>query len=651
MTYLANDIDVNHNTPRYIPSSRTNNMITNMALSRIEPTRESMNLATYSNIPTTDSPFNPAIFSDVKYSNKPALTTRNRVLTKYENNNPGNVNIALYDTRNNNLNASNVPSMSNNQMQNNLRRHAESKVTLKMQHLIPADGSKNASNGWNYNPYLPISDTNKPCECTTPAILDERMIYHTSERPWNYASDRANEAYKLQRSTYIKERNERQHEADDALFHRTKKDRWVEPKQAYRDRIHQPDYSLESLAKSANKDNERNTLTPTRQQEAFITSRNGFDANDINNLNKDITGNFQPEYTRKLHEIYDRELLKSRMEQFDPDSSDTSSAKGSFITSSAQPFNYITSTISNFFGWNQGGNRDTIEKYDTKLEYDSDGSLSYHFDHNLNTDFAYSLPSQHFDTSIPERFYYKPDHMLVVKDGNLVETYPDEDFSYTAVSAVTMDPLQTGLIRSIALLDNGKFMFVQKRAQDAIFTNDHQPFGDDYLLVEVPIEMLDHKFRERIKKYNTGTKRDKVIELTYEDFIQFSDFIIKHPELQKRLNREQLHYRVRTNQYDSDIVTNFEGKKTFVDEKVYAGLADQMRQRIDQKVKGRIDKDQITSDTSTYTNSSISPLDSSNPTSLNATSFRQIQHGINSDPNFGTLTTQRSIGIKRGQFD
>lgn len=622
MNLTAHDIDSLRNTPRYIPDTRTNSMITNMGLSRIQPTRTALSSSGYNNMPTDESPFNPAIYEDVHYSSKPLITNRNRVLSKYENNNPGNNNIALYDTRIYDLNGTNVPALADNQMQKNLMNRAESKIRFKNEDLLLSSvrGSKNASNGWDYNPYLPVSPTNQPPPQAGPIALDDRQLHHTAERQWNYASDRANIAYDLQRSEWIKERNRRQHEADDALFHRTKKDRWVEPKQAYRDRQHRPNYSLAN----SSIDN-RQAIT-----EPFIASRVGFDENDINHLANDVYGSFMPDYTRGMEDIYDTELLTSRMEQYEP-----SQAKGTVVTAT----DYITKTISNFFGWNQGGAREQFPSIDTNLEYDEDGSLKYHFDPNLDFS-ASSSRIEQFTSGIDERFYFKPDHMLVVKDGNLVETYPDEDFSYTAVCSVTSDPLQTGLVRSIAVIDDGKFIFAQKRAEDSIFDGDHLPVGDDLIVVELPVSALDHKFRERIKKYNVATKRDKVIELTYEDFIQFSDWVVKHPEVQKRLKKEQLHQRVRTNKYDSDIISNFEGKKMFVDEKVYSGLADNMRQRMMQHQKGRVDKDIDVAEG--Y--SAISPLSSSNPTSMNGTAYRNIQHGV-------TLDTNRKKGIRRGAFD
>ena len=120
MNLTTHDIDNIRNSPRYIPDSRTNMMLANMSLSRIEPTRAKMSTMSYNNMPSDESPFNPAIYADVQYSSRPLITNRNRVLSKYENNNPGNTNIALYDTRVYDLNATNIPALSNNQMQKNL---------------------------------------------------------------------------------------------------------------------------------------------------------------------------------------------------------------------------------------------------------------------------------------------------------------------------------------------------------------------------------------------------------------------------------------------------------------------------------------------------------------------------------------------------
>lgn len=617
------------NKPRYIPSPEFHNMKTQLQLSRIESKRGYLNSQGYNNIPSDESPFNPIIYSDVQYS-EPILTKTNRCLTKYENKSPNMTDIALYDTHIYDINAQNVPGLENNTLHKNLMERARGKIQQSHSDLF----KQNASS--NYNPYLPISSTNQPQENSKPIALDERMMYHTNERPWNYESDRANIAYDLQRSPEILERNRRQQEADDALLRRHKKNRWVEPKMAYMNRQYDPTYHIDEKTKRlAAKDNERISLSPIRTVEAFAHTRTGFDETDINHLNKEISGTFQPEYSRYMNEIFDKNSLSSRIEQFQPEQE-----KPKGVISNATSF--ITDTITSFFGWNNLGSKSSNSSLikDSHISYDEDGSITYQDKYNTPT---ISEPvSNSFKPTDLERFYYKPDHVLVIKNGEIPDFYPDENHDYTAVSFVQADPLNTGLIRTIVINDDSKFKIIQKRNSDAIFSGDNRPYGEDFVSIEIPVEYVDDKIRDRIKKNNLDTKRDKVIELTYDDFIAFSDFIVEHPEVQQRLKFADLHQRVRANKYDSDIITNFEGKKTFVDEKVYSVINNNIRNKEQKINKGRFDKEQIQTieqySTQTPIHSSLSPSSTSN-------AYRKVQ--LNDTP----YATTRSNKVQLNRFN
>ena len=146
----------------------------------------------------------------------------------------------------------------------------------------------------------------------------------------------------------------------------------------------------------------------------------------------------------------------------------------------------------------------------------------------------------------------------------------------------------------------------------------------------------------RIKKFNMDTKRDKVIELTYDDFIAFSDFVVEHPEVQQRLKFADLHKRVRTNKYDTDIITNFEGKKTFVDDKVYAVISDNIRKKQIKSNTGRIDRGQ---NPTIEGYSTISPMYSSQSPSSNSQSYRKIQL------NDTQFATNRSHNVQLNKFN
>lgn len=622
------------NKQRYVPYTEMQNLKTQLQLSQIEPKRGYLNTQGY-NIPSNNSPFHPVIYSDVQYS-EPLLSKTNRCLTKYENKSPNMNDIALYDTRIYDLNAQNVPGLEDNVLYKNQMERARGKIQQAHTDLFPSIGN-DATNGIYYNPNLPISETNKPHPTMKPVLTDERISYHTNERPWNYESDRANMAYDLQRSPEIIERNRRQQEADDALFRRGKKNRWVEPKMAYMNRPYDPVYSIDEFTKKqSEKDNERITLSPIHAKEAFGKTRTGFNETDINHLNKEIYGSFQPEYSRQMNEMYDRETLKSRMEQFQVENDNVPTIKGTFINA----VSHITDTITSFFNWNKYGSKSSPTKTnDENIKYDEDGSIIYEDKYNTPTVSEVNTSFQ----SETERFFYKPDHVLIVKNGNIPEIYPDENHDYTAVSFVQADPLNTGLIRTIVIKDDSKFKIIQKRNEDAIFTGDNRPYGEDFVSIEIPVDAIDDKIRERIKKYNMDTKRDKVIELTYDDFIAFSDFIVEHPEVQQRLKFSDLHQRVRTNKYDEDIITNFEGKKTFVDDKVYAVINNNNVRRKQVKINtGRVDKEQNSTIEGYSTNS---PIYSSLSPSINSQSYRKIQH--NDIP----YATNRSHNVKLNKFN
>ena len=180
------------NNSRYIPSPEFHNMKTQLQLSRIESKRGYLNSQSFNNLPSDESPFNPIIYSDVQYS-EPALSKTNRCLTKYENRAPNMSDIALYDTHIYDINAQNVPGLENNTLHKNLLERARGKIQQAHSDLLAVNNTSSTTNG-SYNPYLPISETNQPPTNFHPVSLDERLTYHTNERPFTYESDRANMA-------------------------------------------------------------------------------------------------------------------------------------------------------------------------------------------------------------------------------------------------------------------------------------------------------------------------------------------------------------------------------------------------------------------------------------------------------------------------
>lgn len=580
---------------RRIPITEHDHLTSQLQLARVETRSGQLSSTSFNNIPTAESPFNPIIHADVQYSPQPIITNRNRCLTRYENRNRNNADIALYDTRVRDLNALDVPGLANNTLYNDLMNRARDKIEIKHGDrlaLAAVDSSSPSTNGGDYNPFLPYSGTNTPAPGRTPIQVDDRMMWYTNERPWTYESDRVAMAMNLQHSPHIQERNMRQQAADDALNNRHHVPRWNEAKGALFDRPDVPNYTIDDhiRADADRNGTPRQQLSAMHAVEAFGQRRtDGYDETNTTKMMRDVEARFIPEYARQMRENHLAENVRARLEQYTPpvdaDGHLNGEVKGWFTTF----IDRIGETVRSFFTWNAGGSKNVIRLEDTKVKYDDDGSIMIAERAHIYDNTA-TIPQ--FERRF-ERFKETPTHMLVVRDGEIPSFFPDTNHDYTAVTCVQGDALGTGLVRTMVLVDDAKMRIIQKHEQDAIFSGDNRPFGEDYLSIDVPLAMVDDKLRERIRKYNYDTLRDKVIELTYDDFVALSEFVVKHPEAQQRLKREELWKQTRSNRYDEEIATNFEGRKTFMDEKVYSiARADGRHEKQVKANTGRIDRDQ-----------------------------------------------------------
>lgn len=603
-------------------------MSTGAILARIEAQRGVLNQYGYANAPTSESPFNPIIYADVQYS-EPITSNRNRVISKYENRHRNMGDIALYDTHVHDLNASERlgPRMHNDAMERArskvLQRHTDmylnyddgdtfadnsgayvsgmtmskfdNKQEASLQKVIASgdvdslireqmkegfkknpgghftSGSK-STNGFTYNPYLPLSETNKPPVRKTPTgevvmpavVTDERLQWHTNERPWNYESDRANIAFDLQRSQEIIDRNLRQQEADDALLHRARKDRWVEDKMAYRGRSVDPSavpYKLTNKDKKlASNQNERKTeKSDARKLEEFTRTRaalvspthSGYDVHDMNHVNKDVYGTHNPDYAREMHKNFPVNNVATRRVEQTPEN-----AKGIV----REAFGFVTDGFKKLLGIRT---KDPSGS-DPRSRYQGQGDVATQ--NQQIGDVYVDLPPAD-GTGGRERFTNKSNHILLVRDGQTIQEFPDEFSDALGSTHVTADEL-TGLTRTMVMKEGNKFIVLQKHDQDKIFTGDGRRYGEDLIAVELPVASLPVEVREKIRKQNLDNPRSKILDLTYEDFIAFSDYLVKHIDQAERVKLGQLYLRVRTNDYDRDLLTNFEGKRTFMDDRV-----------------------------------------------------------------------------------
>lgn len=553
------------NNHRYIPVSETDEQISQLNLARIETTKGYLNNNSHGELPSSEDPFNPILSYDVKYY-EPRLQQRNRVLTKYENKANETNDIALYNTRTHALNAEDVVGLDNLEIHKNQMERARGKVQQRYESFVPQENSNpNVFNGNIYNPQLPISPTNQPTRTYKAAEVDERLGWYTNGREFRYPSDIANNAYNLQRSPEIIERNRRQADADDALYHRHQKSRWVEPKQAYRDRAYLPNYSLDEFVKhDKSKSNDRQLGNLERENFNLTVKAKHNHLNDIEHINQvkaDVQQSFNPEYNRRQIQQTMKRFNDSRdpnanrsgaVEAFEPGNTKS----GLFETIANKLFDTITDSLGVLLGLNKNKKQKLVDEMNKRDMYDETRRGL-----PINT----TLPYDEVFDKARENFGFKPQHLLIARDGSIPAVFPDEDYSNTAPAFIMRDPFDGGISRTIVIVEDAKFKIIQKHEADKVFSGDGRPYAEDYIISEIPIEELPTQMREKIRKQNMDTGRDKALELTYDDFISFNDYVLQHIDTADRIKFADIWKKIRGNDFDEQLVNNFEGRRTLVD--------------------------------------------------------------------------------------
>ena len=629
---------------RYIPISETDESISQLNLARIETTKGYLNNNSHGELPSSESPFNPILSYDVQYY-EPRLQRRNRVLTKYENKANETNDIALYNTRTHALNAEDVAGLDNLQLHKEGMERARSKVKQRWEDYVPQENSnQNVFNGNVFNPGLPISETNKPSQGYKAGMVDERLGWFTNGREFRYESDIANNAYNLQRSQEIIDRNRRQAEADDALFHRHQKNRWVEPKQAYRDRAYVPTYEREDFVKhDMSKGNDRQVGNLEKEKFNIVgRSKKLQDVEHMNKVRNDVEQSFQSEYERKQIQQTmkrwndSRDGVNGRMiEAFEVKNTNS----GVFGMIADKLFDVVKESLSSLLG---SGLKE--EKRQRSKLMEREGFDEYKQRMLVSDGMVYDEVFGEYK----EKFGFKPNHLLIMRDGNIPAVYPDDDFSNTAPTFIMRDPFDGGIVKSVMLIDGTKFKIIQKHESDRVFSGDNRPYGEDYIVSEVLIEDLPPQMKERIKIMNMNSKRDKTLELCYDDWIAFSDYVVKHIDTADRIKFADIWRKIRGNDFDEQLVNNFEGRKVLVDESAVQDAVaelrkDRMRNEVNERMYSKHEQKEIM-DINDVEMLKKAPINSSKlPSSGEA--YRPVQ--INDTP----FATKRTNGVNMKKFN
>jgi len=510
---------------RHLPITQASLFKDRIDIARIQPGRDM-------GIMLEKGSYHPQLYHDVKEMNQTATMKTNRVLTKYENKRPALNDIAIYNTRSQLVDDNENVGLNYLQMEN-----AKEKVKQKYHTTISKPSVKSPLTSSSLMEPL-TSRTSTASSAfsslmdnslipTSSLLVDDRMNQHTSDRRYMLPSDRQQWALSLQPNNNpdIIERNRRQKEADDFFLRRNKKNRWVEDRMSYNKRANSSAYAVEEMKRTAK-------VLPSSER---IT---------LNVVDEPTTafGDFTPYHQREKESFEITNVRKM------------------------EPSGFIESTIDGvvtFFS----------SLFNRKKSKDDEKTIGATFTDEIQNEFIGT--DEQFKTK--ERMLYKPDHVYIMKTGEIISEFPEES-NQSAIAYQTMNV--TGNVRTNVILDrygqgDGKIVVMQRRAEDSIFINDGKSVGDDFIGVVIPIEHIDKKVRERIIKNNLDNSRNQPLSLEYGDFVQFNDFLEKHPEQQIRIKKHSIISNLRTGD-----ISEFEEGSTFVDHKVYNALAENKRTKL-----------------------------------------------------------------------
>ena len=621
---------------RYNVIPEIDHLTFNLNQARIANTRATLNGESYNELPSSESPFHPELFGDVQYY-EPRLQERRRVLTKYENKDNRTMDIALYNTRTHSLNAEDVPGLENLKLHKDQMERARSKIKQRWMDYVPHETSNpNTSNGDQFNPMLPISDTNKPHSTYSPGFVDELLGWFTNGREFKYASDISNDAYNLQRSPEILERNRRQAEADDALYHRHQKSRWVEPKQAYRVRSYDPNYDIDTFTKhDASKANDRNQGNTQKENfNTVIKSKPLVNVETVNKIKPDVEQSFNALYKPRMY----MNTLTNYKDRSDPISkksnvineafTPTSTKSGFFTTLASSMYSSVVESIKSLLSLSSSNPQHSLINKRTEYQ-EQPHRLQYSF-----------IDSPHFIDQLfrdIKEQYKEPFQHVLIKRGQdgIPAVYEDKDFSNTAPMFITKDPWGEGTVRTMALIDNGHLKLVQKWKEDTIFMGDGRPIGADYIVYDIPVDSLPTPIREKL----VNNKNSRWADLTIHEHELLVNTLIQNVSAADRLKFEDIWKKIRGNKFDEDMLTNFDSRAKFVAEgAIQSALAELRKLQVRDENRARIDKEQ-------YATSEQEYLDIHSPMPSSSIGYRPVQ--VNDTP----YATTRTSGANLRQFN
>jgi hypothetical protein len=188
-----------------------------------------------------------------------------------------------------------------------------------------------------------------------------------------------------------------------------------------------------------------------------------------------------------------------------------------------------------------------------------------------------------------KKMYNKGDFVTLVKKGEIYDVFPDDPTSHTAPILVEADRFTKKPVRTFATADSKSLYLIQKRDADDIYTLDGHKYDKDMIMLEIPYQHLEQGFRNRINNSMGGNRRNNgnLLDLSYDDWVQLSDYIKHNEDHTVRLKNNQLYNVVRDFEWNDRFNDNFKDKIFFVHPEVIQEEREVLRKKLRLHERGR----------------------------------------------------------------
>lgn len=451
---------------------------------------------------------------------------RHPVPTRFSNGDYNNADIAIYSTRSNNS-LMNYEENGDMSLFTQIRNGNKAKITTLGEDLLPNYGAKydleknmdtiTKNSTSVYYPHLRRTDSNRLPKGAKPTLIDDRMLQHTYDREWNYESDQVINAKNIVQSGRFKDRIARQEDADRELLGMPRQmDNWSEARAGYAKR---PAIPVEDLDYQVKKRVAEQQAYNSLDDERII---NQMEKISMAKINRNLEN-------PKWHLISgNNDMIVDRV-QNRYDTAYTDAFENAQVNKDKGILETIASTIINLFKKEKPSAYNEREMKETFIEIQDAPMTSNPY--NVNREKASTY---------------------VIRDGSMMTVAPDtlDTYGSTYVSPVS---------RTMAMLNNGQLMIVQRFESDAIYGGDMRPYNDDLIVTVLPA-----KFTERIRDRIHNSEGRKFKELTSQDYIQLLNFITENPSVQHRVSFKDIRALLKDDEIDRLMLDDFEGKNIIV---------------------------------------------------------------------------------------